>query len=281
MYPEAFHQFHLFEERIPLIVLKSQNLAFRAHWHSEIEILYMLSGSLGVSVNQHRREIGPGSFVICGSRDIHYYEHLGIPSNSAIILFKPEMVGNQKGWPMSGRLRTNIVTPDEQPKLCERVKSIVDMLFLEMTKKAPGYVQFAQGGIFQLCGLVERDLMEVGEASAKDGARKATMERMQAVIDYIHEKAGYPISLEDVAGVASLSPCYFSRVFKTTTGMSFPAYVNEVRIARAENLMANSAATIADIALECGFENLRTFNRAYRQARSTAPSLARRDISVK
>jgi transcriptional regulator GlxA family with amidase domain len=48
-----------------------------------------------------------------------------------------------------------------------------------------------------------------------------------------------------------------------------------VRIERAEGLMANTEKTLADIALECGFENLRTFNRAYRALRSTTPSETR------
>jgi AraC-like DNA-binding protein len=70
----------------------------------------------------------------------------------------------------------------------------------------------------------------------------------------------------------SLSPCYFSRMFKQTVGTDFRTFVNEIRIERAERLMLDETMSIADIALECGFENIRTFNRAFQVIRKSTPT---------
>jgi AraC-like DNA-binding protein len=155
------------------------------------------------------------------------------------------------------------------------VESLVLPLLDEMTEKRPGYNSVARGYVLQLCGLIERELSGGVSSHADERGLSHTLERIQAAIDYIYEKAEYPISLHDVAEVASLSPWYFSRVFKKTIGTSFRIFVNEVRIERAESLMADGTKTLAEIALESGFDNLRTFNEVFRAIRGTTPSQSR------
>jgi AraC-like DNA-binding protein len=283
---ELFHQTHVYGQALPLIVIKANDLDYRAHWHSEVEILCVLSGSLVVSINKTRQAASTGSIVICGSRDIHQYERDSRHSTTVAVLFKPEIIGNHRTWPLSGRVSENVVTRNRHQALSLRLEAIARSLLEETTEKRPGMESIARGYILELCGLIERELVEEREAVAGHEAvheeRPSSIDfadRMQAAIDYIHEKAGYPIMLEDIAKAVSLSPCYFSRIFKRTMGSSFSKFVNEVRIERAERLMSTTRKTIAEIALECGFDSLRTFNRAFQSIRGATPSAKRSYLS--
>jgi AraC-like DNA-binding protein len=289
---ELFHQTHIYGQALPVIVHKANDMDYRAHWHSEVELLCVFSGSLIVSINKTRQVASTGSIVICGSRDIHQYERDSRHSTTIAVLFKPEIIGNRPSWPLSGRLSENIVTRNRHQALSLRIEAIARSLLEETTQKRLGMESIARGYVLELCGLIERELVEtrdtVSPLEAVAGRESAPQERpstidfadrMRAAIDYIHEKARYPIMLEDIAKAVSLSPCYFSRIFKRTVGSSFSRFVNEVRIERAERLLATTRKTIAEIALECGFDSLRTFNRAFQSIRGATPSAKRSYLS--
>jgi AraC-like DNA-binding protein len=143
----------------------------------------------------------------------------------------------------------------------------------EMGRKEKSYELLVRGEAMSLCALIERELGGPSPGGGRKASEEAfpALERMQLAIDYIYERSAYPITLADAAKAASLSPSYFSRVFARTAGMSFRAFLNGIRIERAEALMRDSEARIADIALECGFESVRTFNRSFRALRGERP----------
>ena len=285
---ELFHHTHVYSKDIPLVAFKVNDPEYLPHWHSEVELLYMLAGTIGVSVNQRRHVVGSGSLVILDSRDVHAFERESRRAVAIIMVFKPEIIGNRDAWPLSGRPSEQIITRIDHQAFSRRAEALAVSLLAEMKEKKPGYGSVAIGYVQQLCGLIERETIRPreaeatvpGEAQAKKPGTRASevrpvdgvLARMQPAIDYIHEKANYAIMLEDVAKVVSLSPCYFSRFFKKAVGVSFSGFVNEVRIERAERLMAHTTKTLADIALECGFDNLRTFNRAFLALRGRTPS---------
>lgn len=273
---DFFYQITSYDNpNFPIVALGLHDLEFSPHWHSDGEFLFVRSGSLGVTVNGSYKTIGPGTFVACGSLDIHSYRRVSARTELIIVLFKPVMVRNQTAWPASGRLLSNIVQKGEHMGFSQKAERAMVSLLDELTAKRPGFESVAQGTLLELCGLTERELSVGTMDQESQNSLSDTLKRIQAAIDYIREKSRYPITLEDVAKVASFSPWYFSRTFKKLVGMSFLSYVNEVRIELAESLMASTTKTFADIALECGFETLRTFNRVYRSIRGTTPSKVR------
>lgn len=103
-------------------------------------------------------------------------------------------------------------------------------------------------------------------------------ERMQRVIAYIHARLETSIDRAAVARVASLSAGAFSRFFKRRTGKTLPEYVNELRVGRACQLLANERAKVMDIGLQCGFGSLANFNRRFREITRMSPRDYRRQL---
>jgi AraC-like DNA-binding protein len=70
-----------------------------------------------------------------------------------------------------------------------------------------------------------------------------------------------------------LSPSYFSASFKRYTGYSLIDYTNAKRIRLAAKLLLNAPnASISDIAIRVGFNNMSNFNRAFRKYIGCTPS---------
>jgi AraC-like DNA-binding protein len=95
--------------------------------------------------------------------------------------------------------------------------------------------------------------------------------RIDQVSRFIMEHLDEPLSLEDAADVAHLSPSAFSRFFKRATGKTFVRYVNELRVARACRRLTETEDSIASIAFESGFGNLANFNRRFKEIKGTQP----------
>jgi AraC-like DNA-binding protein len=63
------------------------------------------------------------------------------------------------------------------------------------------------------------------------------------------------LKLNDIAKTAGLSTYHFSRLFRRVTGMSPIAYLTDIRIGRAKQLLKTTKLRLIDIALEVGFQS--------------------------
>lgn len=79
------------------------------------------------------------------------------------------------------------------------------------------------------------------------------------------------ISVDDMAMQAALSRYHFSRIFHAETGISPHAYLIEVRISHAKQLLSESNLTIEEIASECAFCSSSNFIRTFRNETGMTP----------
>lgn len=79
------------------------------------------------------------------------------------------------------------------------------------------------------------------------------------------------LSLEVVAKKVSLSPSYFSRLFKNSVGCSFSEYVIRTRLQYAKLLMANEKLSISEIAERSGFGNSNYFSTLFKKYNGISP----------
>ena len=110
-------------------------------------------------------------------------------------------------------------------------------------------------------GLVER----VGSTNA------AILDAVDAMESHVAE----PISLDDLANSAGVSPRQLNRLFREKLGRSTMGYYRELRLDKAQSLLRNSPLSLTEIALATGFANSSHFSRAFTQHFDRPPSSAR------
>ncbi|GAA0076049.1 response regulator [Clostridium sp. CTA-5] len=94
---------------------------------------------------------------------------------------------------------------------------------------------------------------------------------IKAAIEYIQDNIGENVSLEKMASICNLSPCYFSRVFKKSVGVTFISYVNEAKINRAKELLENTDIPVLNVALDLGFDDCGYFIRVFKKSQGLTP----------
>jgi AraC family transcriptional regulator len=95
--------------------------------------------------------------------------------------------------------------------------------------------------------------------------------RLRRVLDYMNANLEEAVGLNELAGVASLSPFHFNRAFRRAMGVPPHRYLASLRLERAKTLLAIGDTSIADIAFASGFVSQSNFTRAFHRATGTTP----------
>jgi AraC-like DNA-binding protein len=85
------------------------------------------------------------------------------------------------------------------------------------------------------------------------------------------ERLGEPLHLADIAGAVRLSTFYFLRTFKRATGMPPHAYLNQIRLERAREML-RAGEPPAQVAAATGFVDQSHLTRRFKGAFGVTPS---------
>lgn len=124
----------------------------------------------------------------------------------------------------------------------------------------------------ELQRLQSRGLSET--MKSRVGGLSAGQEKL--VREFIEDRLGDEIRLDDLAGVARLSRFHFARAFKATLGEPPHRYVMKRRIEKAKDLLVRTPLPVNDIATATGFRSASQFNRAFKEFVGVTPSTCRR-----
>lgn len=100
----------------------------------------------------------------------------------------------------------------------------------------------------------------------------ATRRAVSYIEAHLHEK----ISATDVSQQCGLSRYELSRVFKSELNMTFQAFLIDMRMSRAERMLSCTSASVTDIAIAVGFNDLSHFARKFSQVYGSSPAAYRR-----
>lgn len=142
--------------------------------------------------------------------------------------------------------------------------------------------------------MVEADL---GEEVARTVARKLVMsqrraggqsqhsellemapktDRMQQALDYARTHLSEPLSVEQLAEIAHLSPRQFSRVFTAETGVSPAKAIEGLRLEAARLMIEQSRHPLEVVARETGFRDRRHLREVFMRNFGVPPQATRR-----
>lgn len=83
-------------------------------------------------------------------------------------------------------------------------------------------------------------------------------------------------TLKELSVIYHKSDKYLGRLFKKEMKISFHQYCLSLKLQKARELLLGQNDKIIDIALECGFNNISYFNRAFREQYAMSPSECRK-----
>lgn len=101
-------------------------------------------------------------------------------------------------------------------------------------------------------------------------------DKIQLAIKYMTDHYNEDISINELAERFTMSPNYFSSLFKKETGQSAINYIKELRIERAKDYLAQSDESAVEIAKKIGYEDSQYFFKVFKKSTGKTPLQYRR-----
>jgi len=252
------------------------------HVHPEIEINYIVSSSGRRLVGDHLDQFNPGDLVLLGSGLPHMYTHRA-PANapekwahSLYIQFLPDCLG--AGFfdlPAMAPLR-DLLSRAGRGLLFPRKTVNQALPALQAVLRSSGPLRVSL--LLQLLDILGKSSGARPMASPEfvPPRQLRTSKRLDAATAYINRHLVKGVSLNAIARHMHMSPQGFSRFFHASMGRTFVAYVTELRIGAASQMLLESDLTIAEVCFANGFNNLSNFNRQFRAVKGMSPREFRR-----
>lgn len=102
------------------------------------------------------------------------------------------------------------------------------------------------------------------------------MEKSTSIIEqakeYIQNNYSRDLSLDDVSRVANISPYYFSKIFKESTGENFIEYLTAIRIDKAKELLDHTELSMKEICSKVGYSEPNYFSRSFKKNVGVTPT---------
>jgi AraC-like DNA-binding protein len=246
-------------ERYYLRIFEEDNLSFPLHLHNHTEFVYVVEGSTQISINEKVENLQQGDMAVIFPNDIHSYYSESY-SKCRIFIFSPEIISGYFGKRVNKTLENPFFS---KSMLCDSTIHLINLLFEESTNTNNKYV--IKGLLYSIFGKLTNSFVFKSNEHIYNNT-------IQSLLSYIGNHFNENITLDILAKHLGFSKFYISRLFKHKIGYTLNDYVNSLRINRAEDLLRETDLTMVNIALECGFESCRNFNRVFKGFNGNTPS---------
>lgn len=258
-------------------VVRGQDFGCVWHYHPECEITLVLKGGTERLVGNNISPILPGDLVFLGSNVPHDYRNhtvAGEPHTEVeaiVVQFTPQLPGHEDWMQRSSMIPVRrLFQRAEQGLQVTGITRLTAARIVQEMLHVHGMKRVIL--LLQLLDLLSNseELQEISSAVLPQ-PRPGTSDRVSMACEYIASHLPEPIYVADLSAIVGLGKSAFSRLFKKSTGRTVPQYVNELRIARACLLLAETDLTVSQIAMDCGFVSPAHFQRQFREHQHCVP----------
>ena len=264
-------------------IAKPRKNNLRIHYHTLIEISLILRGKGIYKTNDKTYTIQEGDIFFYRPNEAHCITDIEAEGMELLNLhispyylytnFQSALNSNYiKILAASFPLKSNKINDTLLPEQLEDVKSLILAIRREFENKKSDYVTFICNYISAILILISRSY-KTAKFSQKE---KQSYQRLIQAIKYIDTHYKENITLENIAQKVGYSKCYFSSIFKKCMGMSIWDYISIKRIEESLTQIKTTEKNIADIALDCGFNNAVNFNKLFKKYTNVTPNFFRK-----
>jgi len=243
----AFFEHHGVDETDSFQSFHLHNFTFPLHFHHAYELIIVNEGEVLVTIDQKEYLLHKKDAVFVFNNQMHEFKTVN-SSDLSIVIFSPEIIGdffmNYKGYIPE----TNLIHLNHLP----------DLTALQSLYRQKSF-------LYELCAtLVENTEFIPVEQSTKTKV-------LHKILLYVDQNYSTDCTLKVIAKQLQYDYAYLSKLFVHMTNMTFTEYLNHYRTSQACYLLKNSEQSISEIANNCGYNNLRSFNRNFKRITNVSP----------
>jgi len=254
---------NFYKEGLPVNVITANIIEYPIHFHDDIEVVYVLEGSVGMKNGYYSYVLNQGDIFILNDREIHSFRHMDQPN--MVMMLQMDISYFSKYY---GNLKNSFFVTDmkdEDDENLEALRNILGRIMLDILDKGHGYeykvIEGTHNLLANLLANFQYFTMEDGKFvnEAKHIGNKVLAGRLNRITDYMYENYSRRLTLNEIAEQEHLSIYYLSHVIKEATGLSFQELLSFIRVEESEKLLLGTNKKIGAISEESGFSAIRYY----------------------
>jgi AraC-like DNA-binding protein len=258
---------------------------FYWHYHPEFELTLIVDSHGQRLVGDGIADYGPGDLVLLGPNLPHSWRsgpvHLSTESchRAVVVQFREDFLGKP------------FFQLDEMETIVRLLKRSASGLAFGHAANARALaqkiVEFPRltpaRRIIRLLDVL-LDLAEESHAKVLSTDRVRPMcrvedqQRIEQICTYLNERFEEEVNYLEIARRVHMDQASLCRFFKRATGRTMTAYVNEMRVGAAAQLLTDTDLSILEIGFKVGFGNYSNFNRQFKRIKGYGPRTLRQQF---
>lgn len=223
------------------------------HFHDSYELLYIMKGELYVTVNTTETRLLAGDLMLIVPNALHSWRKTE-ENQIFCAVFSGDFV--------SDFFKNDVISSFQKFQISEDVK---DFLLKNLFYTGTPEFYMLKGCLYTICS---QCILHAGKNSLSD---KTDTNFIFQVNNYILQNLNTNFTQKDIAKALNYEYHYFSTLFNKCFRVNLKKYTNHFRFKTACYLLSTTDTKIAQIANDCGFSSIRSFNRNFKELNGITP----------
>ena len=245
------------------------------HWHTEFEFVYVETGTVYFGISDKQFALSEGQGVFINSKILHRYFSQGNAIVPNFVLM-PYFIAAQDSLIYQKYVLPIMASPMDYQIFSQDIPWQAEVLSLmrEMmaAQENASDVELVNSYLIQKIWHILYQNTDVEHMGKKENYSASSQARLQLMMQYIHQKFAYNISLSDIADQAKVSKSTALNLFQRYLGISPVTYLVNYRLQEAAKLLASTEKKVTVISKDTGFDSVDYFCKAFKKYYKLTPT---------
>lgn len=245
------------------------------HWHTEFEFVYVETGTVYFGISDKQFALSEGQGVFINSKILHRYFSQGnaiVPNFVLMPYFiaaQDSLIYQKYVLPIMSSPMDYQIFSSDIPWQAQALSLMREMMAAQ--EKASD-VELVNSYLIQKIWHILYQNTDVEYMGKKENYSASSQARLQLMMQYIHQKFAYNISLRDIADQAKVSKSTALNLFQRYLGISPVTYLINYRLQEAAKLLASTEKKVTVISKDTGFDSVDYFCKAFKKYYKLTPT---------
>ena len=275
----------VYKDELPVNVTTANIREYPIHFHDEIEVVFVLSGSISLRVGYYDYELEQGDVFIINDKEMHSYAHHDDDNMVMMLHLNPSYFSRYYEDLRNTFFITD--TEDKNDQSLRVLKNLLAHIMMEILQKGVGYEQKVIENTHNLIACLMSDFQYFSVEGDKfvnqprKRGNKVLASRLSRITNYIYDNYSRKLTLNEIAENEHLSIYYLSHVIKESTGLSFQDLLSFIRVEQSEHLLLGTDKKMGAIAHATGFSAVRYYIKHFERWFGMSPQQYRKEFTGK
>jgi AraC-like DNA-binding protein len=250
------------------------------HWHDSIELIAVIEGSIRVKDGFEEHYLNKGDVIVINRDDLHAI--YSTDESNLIITLDIDIKYFEDRY---SNIKDTIIVCDSNTDRVKYSKQL-ELIFLSALNlynhcnnneyTTENEIETQTVNLLELLINDFRNLRIFEDKFISLGCNDDHAKILGDIMDYIYNNFTSDISLDDISNAMNFSKYYIAHVIKDMSGLTFTEFINMLRVEDSEKLLLTTRKSISDIAYQCGFSDVKYYNKHFERWYHVTPGVHRR-----